>query len=297
MKNIAITILVSLVVLTLVLEGITFQVRESESVLVTTFGKPTRQIQVPGLYFKLPPPINNIYRFDSRKRVFEADFAETTTKDSTSILVNTYIVWRIADPCKFLNSIGSVTEAENKLHSQLNNTQNSVIGRYYFSDFVNPDTTKIQLGAIQKEMLDSISKEAANTYGIRVEEVGLKQLKVPADVTKNVFDRMRTERNRKTATTISEGQALAVRIKSDANTVSTELLAAAEANAKRIMGQGNAEAAKYYQMLESEPSLAIFLRNIESLQEILGQRATYFISTDKWPFSVLREMPEVKSGK
>jgi len=297
MKNIAITILVSLVVLTLVLEGITFQVRESESVLVTTFGKPTRQIQVPGLYFKLPPPINNIYRFDSRKRVFEADFAETTTKDSTSILVNTYIVWQIADPCRFLNSVGSVSEAENKLHSQLNNTQNSVIGRYYFSDFVNPDEKKIQLAAIQKEMLDGISKEAANTYGIRVVEVGLKQLKVPADVTKDVFNRMRTERNRKTGTTIAEGQALAVRIKSDANTISTELLAAAEANAKRIMGQGDAEAAKYYQMLESEPDLAIFLRNIESLQEILAQRATYFISTDKWPFSVLKEMPEIKSSK
>ena len=297
MKNIAITILVSLVVLTLVLEGITFQVRESESVLVTTFGKPTRQIQVPGLYFKLPPPINNIYRFDSRKRVFEADFAQTTTKDSTSILVSTYVVWRIADPCKFLNSVGSVTEAENKLHSQLNNTQNSVIGRYYFSEFVNPDVKKIQLAAIQKEMLDSISKEAANTYGISVEEVGLKQLKVPADVTKDVFSRMRTERNRKTGTTIAEGQALAVKIMSDANTIRTELLAAAEANANIIKGHGDAEAAKYYQMLESEQSLAIFLRNIESLQEILSQRATYFISTDKWPFSVLRDMPEVKSGK
>ncbi len=44
MKSIAITVFVSLVVLVLVLEGITFQVREPESVLVTTFGKPTRQI-------------------------------------------------------------------------------------------------------------------------------------------------------------------------------------------------------------------------------------------------------------
>jgi len=297
MKSIAITIFVSLVVLVLVLEGITFQVREPESVLVTTFGKPTRQIQKPGLYFKLPPPINNIYRFDCRLRVFDADFAETTTKGNDSILVHTYIVWRIADPLKFLNSVGSVTEAENKLHSQLNNAQNNVIGRYYFSDFVNSDKSRIQIVKIQQEMLESLSKEVGDTYGIKIEDLGIKQLKVPADVTRGVFERMRSERNRKTVSTIQEGQSIAVKIRSDANSLATELLAAAEARAKTIMGQGDAEAAQYYQMLEADPSLAIFLRDIEALQEILSQRSTYFISTDKWPFSILRQMPDLEPKK
>ena len=297
MKSIAITVFVLLVVLVLVLEGITFQVREPESVLVTTFGKPTRQIQKPGLYFKLPPPINNIYRFDCRLRVFDADFAETTTKGNDSILVHTYIVWRIADPLKFLNSVGSVTEAENKLHSQLNNAQNNVIGRYYFSDFVNSDKSRIQIVKIQQEMLESLSKEVGDTYGIKIEDLGIKQLKIPADVTKGVFERMRSERNRKTVSTIQEGQSIAVKIKSDANSLATELLAAAEARAKTIMGQGDAEAAQYYQMLEADPSLAIFLRDIEALQEILSQRSTYFISTDKWPFSILRQMPDLEPKK
>jgi modulator of FtsH protease HflC len=297
MKSIAITVFVLLVVLVLVLEGITFQVREPESVLVTTFGKPTRQIQKPGLYFKLPPPINNIYRFDCRLRVFDADFAETTTKGNDSILVHTYIVWRIADPLKFLNSVGSVTEAENKLHSQLNNAQNNVIGRYYFSDFVNSDKSRIQIVKIQQEMLESLSKEVGDTYGIKIEDLGIKQLKVPADVTKGVFERMRSERNRKTVSTIQEGQSIAVKIRSDANSLATELLAAAEARAKTIMGQGDAEAAQYYQMLEADPSLAIFLRDIEALQEILSQRSTYFISTDKWPFSILRQMPDLEPKK
>ena len=297
MKSIAITVFVSLVVLVLVLEGITFQVREPESVLVTTFGKPTRQIQKPGLYFKLPPPINNIYRFDCRLRVFDADFAETTTKGNDSILVHTYIVWRIADPLKFLNSVGSVTEAENKLHSQLNNAQNNVIGRYYFSDFVNSDKSRIQIVKIQQEMLESLSKEVGDTYGIKIEDLGIKQLKVPADVTKGVFERMRSERNRKTVSTIQEGQSIAVKIRSDANSLATELLAAAEARAKTIMGQGDAEAAQYYQMLEADPSLAIFLRDIEALQEILSQRSTYFISTDKWPFSILRQIPDLEPKK
>jgi len=295
MRNIAITVLVTLVILTLIIEGVSFQVRESESVLVTTFGKPTRTIVEPGLYFKFPPPINSVYRFDNRLRVYESGLAQTSTKESTPIIIDTYILWRIADPLKFNNSVGTVTEAENKLQSQLNNTQNSVIAGHYFSDFVNPDPKKIQIGQIQKEMLAGISKEALEIYGIRVEDVGLKQLKVSGDVTKNVFEFMRSERSRKTYVTLQEGDSESMRIRSDANSKQTELLAAADRKASKIMGEGDAEAAKYYKMLEEEPELAIFLRSIESLQTILGQRSTYFISTESWPFNILRQMPEVRS--
>ena len=179
----------------------------------------------------------------------------------------------------------------------MNDKQNNVIGRYYFSEFVNSDKSKIQILKIQQEMLESLSKEVSDTYGIKVEDLGIRQLKVPADVTKGVFERMRSERNRKTVSTIQEGLSIAVKIRSDANSMATELLAAAEARAKTIMGQGDAEAASYYQMLDADPSLAMFLRDIEALQDILRQRSTYFISTDKWPFSLLREMPDLKPAK
>src|SRR5260221_13654267 len=44
-----------------------FQVRKSEVVLITTFGKPTRAIVEPGgPYFKWPWPIQRGYRFDLR---------------------------------------------------------------------------------------------------------------------------------------------------------------------------------------------------------------------------------------
>ena len=52
MKNISITIFIALVVLTIALYLVSFQVRETQSALVTTFGKPTRQLTEPGWYFK-----------------------------------------------------------------------------------------------------------------------------------------------------------------------------------------------------------------------------------------------------
>ena len=156
MKNLVITIFIILLIAFLGLVFATFQVRETESALVTTFGKPTREITKPGLYFKWPPPVQWLYKFDSRMRVFEADIGETTTKGAVPIIVNTYVVWKIAEPLEFFNAVGTVSEAENKLRSRINDTQNRVIGRHSFGEFVNSDPTKIHFKQIEEEMLTDL---------------------------------------------------------------------------------------------------------------------------------------------
>ena len=154
MKNLAITILVVLLVGVLGLYLVSFQIREIESGLVTTFGKPTDEITEPGWYFKWPAPIQRVYKFDSRMRVFEAEVGETTTKGSIPIIVNSYVVWKISEPLKFFNSVGTVKEAETKLLSQLNNTQNKIVGQHEFSDFVNSDGMNYQAFKRQKEKVN-----------------------------------------------------------------------------------------------------------------------------------------------
>ena len=144
MKSIVITIFILLVVVILGLIFFSFQVRETESALLMRFGKPIRQITAPDWYFKWPEPIEEVEKFDSRMRVLEVDASETPTKGATPIIVNTYVVWKIAEPLKFFNALGTVMEAESKLRSQISNTQNEVIGRYDFSEFVNSDKSKIK---------------------------------------------------------------------------------------------------------------------------------------------------------
>ena len=297
MKNIAITIFILLVVAIMVLYFVSFQVREIESVLVTTFGKPTREITEPGWYFKWPAPIQRVHPFDSRMRVFEAELGETTTKGAVPIIVNTFIVWKIAEPLEFFNAVGTIKEAENKLRSQLGDTQNKVIGRHYFAEFVNSDPAKIKFEEIQDEMLTDLKQAVRTDYGIEIKTLGIKQLKVSEDVSKDVFERMRAERNRKTEATIAEGNAEATRIRADADSKKTELLAAAEARAKAIRAKGDAEAAKYYKLLEEDPEFAIFLRKIEALKKYLEKRSTIVFSADMEPFELLREMPVLEPKK
>ena len=293
MKNIAITIFVALIAIVMGLYLIAFQVRETESALVTRFGKPVREITEPGLYFKWPAPIERVHKFDSRMQVFEADLGETTTRGAVPIIVNTYVVWRIAEPLKFLNAVGTVKEAETKLYSQITDTQNRVIGQHSFGEFVNSDPGKIKFDQIEAEMLADLEQTLSDEYGIEIKTLGIKQLKVSKDVTVKVFERMKAARNRRTEATIARGEAEAAKIRADANLKKTELLAAAEARAKAIRGQGDAEAAKYYKLLEEEPELAMFLRNIEALEKIMKERTTIVIRDDSEPFNMLREIPSL----
>jgi len=294
MKNVTITFFLLLLFIVLALVFTMFQVRETESALVMTFGKATRQITQPGLYFKWPPPIELVQKFDSRARVLEADVGETPTKGAVPIIINTFIVWRIAEPLGFFNAVGTTAEAETKLLSQMSDTMNKVIGRHHFSEFVNSDPAKIKFEEIEQEMLSEIQKPVRANYGIEIKALGIKQLKINEDVTKEVFERMKAERNRRTAATIAEGNAAARKIITDANSMQTELLAAAEARAKAVRAQGDAEAAQYYKMLEQDPELAMFLRDIDALKKILEQRSTVVISADTEPFKLLRQMPDLK---
>jgi membrane protease subunit HflC len=297
MKNIAITVLLLVVILVLAVTFISFQVRETEVVLVTTFGKPTKQITEPGFRLKWPPPIQNIQRFDSRLRVDQADLTETTTKGNIPIIIDTYIVWKIAEPLKFYNTLGTVKEAQNKLISRLNDTQNSVVGQYAFSDFVNSDPNKIKIAQVQQDMLEKIRQPVLESYGIEIRDIGIKQLKISEDTTKKVFDRMIAERNRRTQDIITAGQAEADKIVQDAEAKNKELTAVVEGRAQEIRAEGDSEAAKFYRMLEGNPQLAIFLRDLEAFKSIFDNKTTFVISADQQPFTLLKEIPKIEGVK
>jgi membrane protease subunit HflC len=297
MRNLAIPILVAAIFLVMVIYLVTFQVRETESAFVTRFGKPVREITKPGLYCKWPTPIEQVHKFDSRMRVLEAELGETTTSGTVPIIVNTYVVWRVAEPLKFLNAVKTIENAELKLRNQINDTQNRVIGQHAFGEFVNSDPDKIKFDEIQKQMLADLKGPVQKDYGIEIKTLGIKQLKISADVTKQVFERMKAERQRRTEATTSEGEAEAARIRAEANKKRDVLLAAAEGRAKQIRGEGDAQAAQYYKMLDQEPQLAIFLRNLEALVTTLKERATIVIPADADPFRLLSRMPSLVPTK
>lgn len=265
-----------------------FQVRSTEVAVVTTFGRYSTSHTEPGLKFRLPWPIQNIYRFDNRLQNFERKFEQTTTRDAKNILVSLFVGWKISDPKTFLERFnGDPLKAEQQLEGLVRNAKNAVIGRYNFSDFISPDPKQVKFEQFEAEVLKEIRASAKDTYGLNVEVVGIKQLGLPEAITGKVFERMRTERERLVKQFTGEGEAKAIEIRSDANRKRDELLAKADADALRIVGEAEAQASKDYAVFEQNPNLAIFLLQLKSLKESLKDRATVILDQRTTPFNLL----------
>lgn len=265
-----------------------FQVRSTEVAVVTTFGKYSASHTEPGLKFRLPWPIQNIYRFDNRLQNFERKFEQTTTRDAKNILVSLFVGWRISDPKIFLERFnGDALKAEQQLEGLVRNAKNAVIGRYNFSDFISPDPKQVKFEQFEAEVLKEIQGAARDTYGLKVEVVGIKQLGLPEAITGKVFERMRSERERLVKQFTGEGEAKAIEIRSEADRRRDELLAKAEADALRIIGEAEAQASKDYAVFEQKPELAVFLLQIKALKESLKDRATVILDQRTTPFNLL----------
>ena len=265
-----------------------FQVRSTEVAVVTTFGKYSTSHTEPGLKFRLPWPIQNIYRLDNRLQNFERKFEQTTTRDAKNILVSLFVGWKISDPKIFLERFnGDPLKAEQQLEGLVRNAKNAVIGRYNFSDFVSPDPKLVKFEQFEAEVLKEIQGSAKDTYGLSVEVVGIKQLGLPEAITGKVFERMRSERERLVKQFTGEGEAKAIEIRSEANRKRDELLAKADADALRIIGEAESQASKDYAVFEQKPDLAIYLLQIKALKESLKDRATIILDQRTTPFNLL----------
>lgn len=295
MKNLWAIIFVVLILIVLGLFLFSFQVRETEKAVVTLFGDPVETITTPGWYMKWPRPIHVVYKFDARSHFYETVLEETPTKGSKPINVTSYVVWKIGDPQTFRETVKDTRGAEDKLEGLLRNRQNSIIGRYYFSDFVNSDKSKVKLGEIEQEMGAKVFRdEVAKEYGIEIKLVGISRLGISEQTSQDVFARMSADRKRKTEQILADGNAEAAKIRINAESKRKELLAIVDAQAKAIRGSGDAEAAKHYAVLAEEEEFAMFLREMESYKKILGENSTILLGADSELIRFLKGMPDIK---
>jgi modulator of FtsH protease HflC len=291
MKRNSFTVLVgALLIFIFVLLLFTFQVRQTEIALVTTFDKPSRYIEEPGFKWKWPPPIQQVFKFDKRVQTFANDkIEEMLTQDKYNLDVQVYIGWRIAKPDIFFSSFpaGTVAAAEPALEALVRDTKLAVVGRHPFSHFVSTDKNELRFAEVEKEMLTAVQKPALSNYGIEIRFLGIKQLKLPESVTQKVFDRMIAERNSEIDRLRSQGEAQAIGIKSAADLERDKILANAEAQATAIRGQADAAAAQSYSVFEQHPDLAIFLRDLRALEQVTKDRTTLILDERTRPFNLL----------
>lgn len=289
------TMLLGLVVAAILLVAVfSYQLNQTESAVVTTFGRPT-EVTEPGLHFRWPFPFQRIYRFDHRIRCFEGGagkLEETMTADGQNILVGIYVNFRIQDVKQFFITLENMTKAEDQLNSWMRGYKNAAFGRYKFSQVVNTDPKLMKLNEIQEEIKKNLV-QISKPYGLEIVSVGINTINEPKAINEKVFDRMIQERQRAAAQFLAQGNSRAEKIRIDADREKAITLANAEAQAKEIRAQGDAEAAKYYAVFKENPELAEFLRKLDSLRQIMKGRTTLVLDTNVAPFDLFKPGAEV----
>jgi modulator of FtsH protease HflC len=278
-----------------------FQVRQSEVAVVTTFGKPTAEpYDKPGAYFKWPWPIQKVYKFDQRIQNFNDKFSQNYTADNVTLLTSVYVGWKISDAKAFFPKFagGSVSAAQAQLEGVVRSAKNGVIGNHTLSEFVNADPKELQFDLIEKEITQAVQSQLqTNNCGMELEFLGFKKIGLPETVTTAVFARMTSERQVLISKFQYEGEGEAQKIKSAANRSASETINNAVADATRIRGEGEAEAAKVLPVFQQNPELANFLLRIDALQQSLNQRATLIFDERTPPFDLFTGLPASSSTK
>jgi len=300
MSKHAFTVVVAVIIaVSLLLYMFTYTVRSSEVAVVLTFGKPAAKPAQAGMHFKWPWPIQEVRHFDARLIASEGRFEETRTFDGHNIITSLFVGWEIGDATLFNQTFGRAEDPMGQawaghLERVIRDKAWAVLGQHTLKDLVSVDQEP-KYAQIEKEILDAAGSQALKLYGVRVQIVKIKRLELPDSVTRTVYERMKAERNREANDIKKQGETLAATIKAQAEAQREQILAMARGEAERIRGEGDAAAAKYYNIFAEYPELSTYLRKIRALREATKSKSTIIVDPSMPPFDVFwQAVPDVK---
>jgi membrane protease subunit HflC len=254
-------------------------VRETEFVLITQFGRPVRTITEAGLHAKWFFQSSTF--FDRRLRVYNPRPSEFLTRDKKNVVIENYVVWKIQDPMRFVQTVGDPVSAEMRLHDIIWSGLSAALGTHDLESIVSVRPERIAAGRMLDDLTSLTDRAALAQYGINVVDVRIKRLNLPEQNKQSVYARMRAERERIARQYRAEGEEQALSIRADADRQREEILSIAYKAAEKTKGEGDAESTRIYAQAHSRnPRLYKFLRSLDAYRKILDDKTTAVLSSD-----------------
>jgi membrane protease subunit HflC len=210
-----------------------FTVYQTQQALVVRLGQPVRVVNEPGLHVKAPF-IDQVIGIDKRILDLEAPAQEVIASDQKRLVVDAFARYKITDPLRFYQTLGSIQGANSQLAILLNSALRRVLGEATFTHVVRD-----QRAELMDRILSLVDKEATS-YGIRVADVRIRRADLPEQNSQAVYQRMQTERQREAAEFRAQGAQRAQEIRSRADREVTVLVADATSKSEQIRGEGDA---------------------------------------------------------
>ena len=243
-----------------------FKVLEYTQVIVTQFGEHVRTITEPGLYWKMPDPIQKVNIFDKRMLDYDADANAIYTKDKKILILDNYACWRIVDPLLFMQALQTEQQALARLDDIVYSELRKELGQHDLVDVVSTNRAAIM------QLVTERSDEGARQFGIEVVDVRVKRADLPPENETAVFNRMRAERAREAKTYRSEGEEEALKIRAETDLQSATIAAEAYETAQRTRGEGDAEALRIYAAAYKKAGKFYeFTRTLEAYEKALDE--------------------------
>ena len=275
-RNLFLIVLILLAVL--VISGSFFTVREDEYACTVRFSKIISTTGEAGLHFKVPF-VDSVKYFTKATQLYASPPSEVLTSDKQNMTVDCYILWSIDDPKLFYQRLGTTGNAEQRLDALTYNELKTVMGTLAQADIVNMED-----GAKRNDIYNSIATDVDNlarTYGIRVEDVKIKQFDLPESNLNAVYNRMISERNQIAEKYTADGNYEASIIRNDVDKQVNILVSNAKAEAAKLEAEGEGE---YMRMLaeayqtKDQQEFYEFTRALDALKESLtGEEKTVIL--------------------
>ena len=249
-----------------------FMVNQTQQALVLQFGEPKRTIQEPGLKFKLPFIQEAVYYERRVLSLIPQDAEEVILADQKRLQVDAYARYRIEDPLLFFQTVRNEIGARARLESIIDSSVRRVLGRETLASILTGERESIN-GSIRDEVNQSVA-----SLGIKIIDVRLRRADYPGATSQNIFNRMKSEREREAKEFRATGEEEAQKIRADAEKTRTVIVAEAKRQAQEVRGEGDSNAIRIYaDSFGRDPEFFSFYRSMEAYRKSIGESGTSMV--------------------
>ena len=266
---------ISLLTLGLFLLGLysaAFTVNQTQQALVLQFGEPKRIIQDPGLQFKIPFIQDAVYYERRVLSLIPQDAEEVILADQKRLQVDAYARYRIMDPLLFFQTVRNEFGARARLESIIDSSVRRVLGRETLASILTGEREAIN-GSIRDEVNQSVE-----SLGIEIIDVRLRRADYPEATSQNIFNRMKSEREREAKEFRATGEEEAQKIRADAEKTRTVIISEAQKTSQQTRGAGDAQAIQIYaESFGRDADFFAFYRSMEAYGNAMSKEDTSMV--------------------
>ncbi|MBB6309028.1 protease modulator HflC [Xanthobacter tagetidis] len=272
------------VIALLVVYSSAFIVYQTQQALVLRLGEPLEPITRPGLHWKMPL-IDSVVYLDNRILDLENPSQEVIASDQKRLVVDAFARYRIVNPLRFYQSVGTVQGANSRLSTVLNSSLRRVLGENTFTTVVRDERENLM-----RQIGEQVNREARN-FGIDVVDVRIRRADLPEANSQAVFQRMQTERQREAAEIRAQGNEAAQRTRARAEREATIVVAEATSKGEQLRGEGDAERNRIFaDAFGRDPDFFAFYRSMQAYEASMKTGDTrMLVSPDSSFFRYFRD--------